>query len=403
MDCRLNASASRTVALTALMVLAAACGPGAAKPAALPAATKTAVPVRTALLPTQAVESIPVRPSATAALPPPSPTPATIGPGYREGINPLSGLPVSDPAALKRVPLMVSISKFPPSSRPQSGLSLASQVWETYIGEGMTRLLAVFYGDYADQLQAILSNRLVEGGDGFVIGPVRSGRVVYQDIKTLFPRARLITAGASAEVAAQLTNRSSVFGNDPKDINSTGVQAAELSSLTPETAVPAEYASLIFDPQPPAGGSPAPSLRIIYNYLNRVGWKYDAASGAYAMSMDRSDGTDELVPATDRLTGEPLLFPNVLVLFAQHRVVNPAGTIIEMQLLYVWDQFGLLLRDGKVYEIQWSTRAGHLQITDRSGAPLALKPGPSFFEVVNYGSLWSKDKLEVRFHNPPLP
>ena len=128
--------------------------------------------------------------------------PTLLGPDqYPEGINPLTGLLVSDPSVLQDCPLLVAVSNFPPSSRRSlSGLSVAAQVWETFIGEGMTRYLAVFYGDYAEQLNGILANPLVDGSS-FAIGPVRSGRVAFEDIKMLFPGATLVTAGASPEVA----------------------------------------------------------------------------------------------------------------------------------------------------------------------------------------------------------
>ena len=63
-------------------------------------------------------------------------------------INPLTGQPVTDPSLLKIPALLVSISNFPASGRPQAGLSFAPFVYEIYITEGSTRFLAVFYGKY---------------------------------------------------------------------------------------------------------------------------------------------------------------------------------------------------------------------------------------------------------------
>ncbi len=393
------------ILLVSLILSACASASPAAVTAPLPAtsAVEAAAPIQAA------VGAAPAEPTEEPAGPGPAPTPSAspppvvIGPGYLPGYNPLTGLPMADPAVLLRKPLLVSVSNFPVSARPQSGLSVTAQVWETYIGEGMTRLLAVFYGDYAERLQAILSNRLAEGGNGFVIGPIRSGRVVFEDIKTLFEGATLITAGASAEVAAQLTNRRSIFGSDPANINSAGVQPSELAGITPANADPAKYASLTFDPHPPAGGKPAGFVRLVYNDLNQVGWTYDAQSGSYLRSQDKADGTGKLVPATDRLTGEPLGFSNVVVMFAQHRIVNRAGTIIEMELLYVRDRNGLLFRDGEMVPVKWSTLGGHLRFTDRDGKVVALKPGPTFFEVFSYQSEWNEAEMEVRYHNPPRP
>jgi len=317
-------------------------------------------------------------------------------------LNPLTGEVVDDPSALTARPLLVSVSNFPISARPQAGLSLASQVWETYIGEGMTRFLAVFYGDYAQHLQEILDNRLAEGsGDGYVIGPVRSGRVVFEDIKTLFEGAALITAGASSEVAEQLTSRVSVYGEDDGNINSTGVEVSDLTRVGEMTVDPERYATLTFDETAPEGGQPADFFRIVYNYYNQVGWEYAPERGAYLRYQDTADGTGELVPALESLTGEQLAFDNVLVLWAQHRYVTP--TIIEMQLVYVWDQRGLLFRDGEIYPVLWSSRSGEFRVYDSDGQPVALNPGSTFVEVVSWQSTWDPEAMVVRYHNPPMP
>ncbi|HKZ54290.1 MAG TPA: DUF3048 C-terminal domain-containing protein [Anaerolineales bacterium] len=334
--------------------------------------------------------------------PQPTPTPSLIGPGYVRGVNPLTGLPAADPQALTSAPLLVSIANFPPSARPQAGVSVAAQVWETYIGEGMTRWLAVYYGDYVQNLEQILANRLAEGSEqGFVIGPVRSGRVVYEDIKTLFPNAKLLIAGASAEVAEKLTNRSSVYGSDPNDINSAGLQPQDLRQENLAQVDPAHYASLTFGDAQLAGCQEAPAVRIVYNYYNHVGWQFDPARGAYLRSQDKADGTGQLFPANDRLSGEQLAFENVVVLFAQHRFVT--NTIIEMELLYVKNRRGLLFRDGLVCPVKWSSLRGKLQFHSAQGTIVPLKPGPSFFEVVSNETSWNAEKMEVRFHTPPRP
>jgi hypothetical protein len=71
------------------------------------------------------------------------PTPRPLGP-----TNPLSGLPVADSSLLEVPVVLVSISHFPATGRPQSGLSFAPFVYEFYITEGATRFLAAFYGEW---------------------------------------------------------------------------------------------------------------------------------------------------------------------------------------------------------------------------------------------------------------
>jgi hypothetical protein len=343
------------------------------------------------------VEVQATRPTAT----PVPPTGEPQGESQASNVNPFSGEVVEDPESLKLRPILVSISNFPPSARPQSGLSHAVHVFSTFIGFGMNRFLALVYADDLIHLGEIFNNRLAEGGaPEYALGPVRSGRVAFEDIKTLYPHAALVTAGASPEVLAQLSNQTSVFGSDDGDINSTGVGADRLGQLASGAIVDStKYYSLTFNSEPPKGGSQAEFLRVIYNYLNQNGWQYDPISGQYMRLQDQADGSGELLPMTDALTGEPLGFENVVVLWAQHTYISP--TVIEINLAYVWDHFGLLYRDGKVYEIKWATRNGKLTLYDDEGKPIPLKPGHTWFEVMSYQSTWDRVKSIVRFHEPP--
>ena len=62
--------------------------------------------------------------------------------------NPLTGLLVADPSLLELPAVLVSISHFPVTARPQAGLSFAPYVFEIYITEGATRFLTTFYGEF---------------------------------------------------------------------------------------------------------------------------------------------------------------------------------------------------------------------------------------------------------------
>ena len=67
---------------------------------------------------------------------------------FPEGVSPLTGLPVEDPSLLDARPVFLSVSIFPPSVRPPTGLSVSPIVYELYIGDGDTRLMAGFYGQF---------------------------------------------------------------------------------------------------------------------------------------------------------------------------------------------------------------------------------------------------------------
>ncbi len=331
-----------------------------------------------------------------------SPTQPVVGPAYRRGFNPLTGLPVRAAAELLRPPVLVSITNFPPSARPQAGVSQAAHVWETSIGEGLSRMLAVYYGDYIQAFRGLAQDRPATADTDYIIGPVRSGRVAFELIRRLYPGGLLVTRSASPEVIRQLRNQYNVYAADPQDVNSAGLYLSQLETLTEPVADPQRYAGLLFDPRPPAGGEPAERLRIIYNLYTHVGWEYDSSLGAYLRLQDRADGSGALQPATERLTGEQLASENVIVIFARHRFENLEGTILTIELDFRRG-YGLLFRDGRRYPIIWSTLRDRLRLLDMDGEPIALRPGRSFFQVVSLISTWDDEQAVVRFHSPPLP
>ncbi|RPJ54771.1 MAG: DUF3048 domain-containing protein, partial [Dehalococcoidia bacterium] len=92
----------------------------------------------------------------TAALP--ASTPAATAPttaastsslpaiSHPTNINPLTGLPVDDPAKLQRRPLMVRVGN-DPAARPQVGLNSADMVYEEITEWWVTRFTAIFLAE----------------------------------------------------------------------------------------------------------------------------------------------------------------------------------------------------------------------------------------------------------------
>ncbi len=174
------------------------------------------------------VSATPIKPTAT-------PTPA-VG---NKNINPLTGLPVDDPALLNLSPVLVSISNFPISVRPQGGLSFAPHVFEMSIGEGMTRFLAVFYGSFGPEEKMDVN-----------LGSIRSGRLPYEDLRTMYD-GMVVMAGADPTVGSKLN--ATVFR---EKINFDGI--AELAEERTEKRGATELKSLKFLP---------------CNSTRRPGWK----------------------------------------------------------------------------------------------------------------------------------
>jgi hypothetical protein len=233
----------------------------------------------------------------------------------------------------------------------------------------MSRFLAVYYGDYLTELQRLLQEHPDFGPEDPAIGPIRSGRVGYQEIKLFYPDALLIIRYGSPEVIDQLTNLQTVYADDPNDVNSASLTVGEIERFELEPTVPSRYAWLAFDSRVPAGGRSGHSLDLFFSLYDQIRWDYDPAGGRYLRSQDPADGSGSLVPSFDRLSGDRLAADNLVVLFADHKFQNLEGTILSIELAYVPRRFGLLFRDGRQYDIQWSSRGLDFEIRATDGDP----------------------------------
>ncbi len=126
--------------------------PAVPSPSPSPTATTAAAAAISETAPP--TEAAPAGPSPTPSPTPPA-TPApqvsgqAVGPDdFPADYNPLTGLPSSNPDLLDLPAVLLSITNFPPSARPQAGLSYSPLIFEIYISEGMTRFLVPFYADY---------------------------------------------------------------------------------------------------------------------------------------------------------------------------------------------------------------------------------------------------------------
>ena len=335
-----------------------------------------------------------------------------LGPDtFPVGYNPLTGLPVSNPDNLLVPPALVSITNFPVSARPQAGLSYSPFVFEIYIGEGMTRYLAMFYGDFPEVAALADDGSSASGAtasdssspapavgavtDNAMVGPIRSGRLPYESIRKLF-NGFLVMASGSSAVVPSLSQYSNVYGSDADNVNSALIDVTKLEKIAENNQKRIGNLSLQglkFDQNAPDGGLLGNRIWLMYAYLNQVDWRFDAVSGAYNRYQDHADATNfDLI--TDRLNGDALTFENVVVLFAPHEVVTP--TIIDINLLYMKKMPALLFRDGQMYKIFWTTISEDYEVStgklrpirfiDENGDPFPLKPGQTWVEIVQPGT-----------------
>jgi len=299
-------------------------------------------------------------------------------------MNPLTCETVQDPASLNIPPALISISNFPASARPQAGLAWANWVMEGYIGEGMNRFLGVFHGDFPSSNNGG-SMELPDSATS--IGPIRSGRVWYEDWRQLFDGS-LVAASGAPQVLAQLGSFNYYFGSDEGDINSALIPIDKLKDIAESNTHRLGANSLdgnICDINAPADGVAANSFFTFYAPLNQALWKYEPSLGAYQRYQNDTVTGDNFTLMTDRIDSIPLTFENLIIVYANFH--GPKDAYFYIDLLYN-DGPAQIMRDGQLYDIRWSTQAGEyekttgknrpMRFTYDNGDPFPLKPGQTW-------------------------
>lgn len=297
--------------------------------------------------------------------------------------NPLTGELVDDPMQLQRRPLAIKISNAPPGFvRPQSGLNSADWVFEHTAEGNITRFTLILYGKDVDQ-----------------VGPIRSARLIDVELPAMYDAA-LAFSGASVGVNRRLNAAdfaSRIIRSSDPGYYRTGEDKPFEHTLYGRPAVfrqglealglntPPNFNGLLtFTSDPPAGGSPAGSVAIDYQW-ETVEWRYDEGNGRYyrwAAGELHLDGN----------TGEQVNAANVVVIAPFH---VEDGTICEeirnntclhqsVQIQLWGSGTGILLRDGQQYPVTWhrENRNDLLTFTDAEGNPFPLQIGNTWVQLV---------------------
>jgi SdrD B-like domain/Protein of unknown function (DUF3048) C-terminal domain len=493
--------------------------------------------------PTQTATETPIIQSTVTTIPSATSTPqrrlspVTYGPedeDFPSDVNPLTGRQVEEPSLLKLPAVLVSISNMPVTARPQAGPGFAPWVYELYIGEGTTRFLNVFYGEFPRAVPNVtggcevrqeiihpkgewIGNRvwldenengrqdawemgiggvcvhLLNGTNRAVIsetttdsngyyafdrpngnvilqfmksdsyqftkrdvgdddndsdvdingetkdfqpdstesfwdagltgkavseepiatpspvvtgtppnwfippepyvGPIRSGRLTYNQIGHMFPNSCLVYASAAWDIGELLDACQIVYGVDKTTPNSALLPVTRLRELAEKSLNPRQpvnYSGNLFSDNVPQNGRPANKINIFYHAYTQSAWQYDPISQTYLRWTDLADGTGTLIPATDRLTQRQMEFENVIVVFAEHNRFRHNQLDIDFTLGQ--KNFAYLFRDGEAFKIYWSTenRAWEkktglvrpMHFVDGQGNLVPLHPGRAWIHIV---------------------
>jgi hypothetical protein len=306
---------------------------------------------------------------------------------FPEDINPLTGLVVSDPQLLERRPIVIKVTNFPRSVRPQSGLSLADHVYEYYIADNFSRFVGVFYGNDASQVGPIRSARLFDAhvtrmyhgififgwADdivlNFLFAPDLKPHLIVErpdncpPLCRFGPRTAYNTLFAdTTTIAVYLAKRRT--NNDRQDVD-----------------------GLRFEQKIPSSGNPGEKIAIQYSLVSYHYWEYDPRFTRYLRFQETGEdrgGEGEYAPLLDNLTQEQLSANNIIVLLVPHEYYKKSSSTNIIDQPFMGQGLGYGFRDGQVYPLTWKREAAdrlpELALPDGSLYP--LKPGNTWFEII---------------------
>jgi hypothetical protein len=312
-----------------------------------------------------------------------TPTDSTLGVfTFPDGVNPLTGLTVTDPSILERRPVMIKVSNYPRYGRPHAGLSYADVVFDYYIGYGYNRFLAIFYGNNSPS-----------------VGPIRSGRLVDAQLANLY-QGLLVYGNADPQVDKVLVDNLGVRAMPEKDIPCPPVCGDDTHSVAgvfADSAGVTDYASqagipnrkpdlrgMLFDPAVPTGDGYGTFVAIQFGVENRGEWRYDPNTGQYLrwIEQERDGDAWNMIPLVDRVNNQQLAFSNVVILMAHYTTYAP--TLHDISVLdNRAGQTAVFFRDGVMTIGSWKTSDHNrpIQFFDSNGFAYALKPGNTWIVI----------------------
>jgi hypothetical protein len=311
--------------------------------------------------------------------------------------GPLNGEPTPRANANRRA-IAVMIDNYFPDSRPQTGISQASVIFETMVEGGFTRLMAVY-----------LEN------DPSVVGPVRSTRIYFDDWAAAL-HAVLVHVGGNDDADAQLWQMRPVFNldqgtdafllgyNNPYFWRSAArsmpdnmyANIVKLRNYATKRGQNWRYGNASLPHKQPASTAARgragtltigfvdplyPGMPPLSDY--QVQYRFDPASDSYL----RVDGGQAQVDAGSH---QPFRAQNIVIMHVGAGTPDQAaGTTVDAVSIPVTgsgpaDYF----RDGHVQHGAWQQNdpLAPLRLLDPHGHPMKFNPGQTWIEVVPQGS-----------------
>jgi len=297
--------------------------------------------------------------------------------------NGLTGEAIDEPSNLRPYAVMINNIKV---ALPHCGVSKADIIYEVLV-EGTTRMMAIF-------------SDITDAG---ALGSMRSIRPYFIELARSYD-AIVVHAGGSEQAYSDISTKgidnmdgvrgaygSSIFYRDPSrahagyehSLFTTGEKLLKYTSILgfreEHTEEGYDYGLNFTEDGTPEGGYAAESMVVNFgSYGKTTTFAYDETSGQYSVSQYGGS-------YIDGNTGEALSFENVLVLYADTRVLDNAGRL-AVNLTGTGD--GHFICGGKAADITWS-RDGDgekFRYSLSDGSELLLGVGKTYICIVPTGS-----------------
>jgi hypothetical protein len=323
-----------------------------------PAVTTTEAPTTTTLLTTTTATTVPAT-STTTAVP--------------LATSPLNGMPVEDETLLARRVMAVKIDNHT-RSRPQSGLDLASAVYELPV-EGITRFIALFHHT-----------------DATYLGPIRSGRP--SDGRLLNPLdATFAISGGQPWVQQQIRAEDiHLIGETPPAMFRISSRSAphNLYGDTEQLRGIADARGYPNDPPPtmfafgelPESAGTATQIAMDFGNNFVVVWTWDPASSNYLRNFGGSPA--ELMDRDG--VRSPLTAETLVVILAERYTEQPPDD--QGSAVPAMDTVGsgqaYVFAEGRMLSGTWQreSSADLITLTADDGTPLPVPPGYLWISIV---------------------
>jgi hypothetical protein len=282
------------------------------------------------------------------------------------GVAPLTGRPDPTGIARHRPALAVKIENTP-DARPQAGLDTADVVYEEQVEGGITRFWAVF--------------NATTPGD---VGPIRSVRAMDPNLVAPLGGIAAYSGGTAANEAlirqapvtgVDETNAGSAYYRSPARVAPHNLYG-HAALLWRRAASPVPPPALFhYDPARPPHAEPAPVVTLGFAPPYDVTYTYRPATRTWA----RSYGT---VPHR-AASGRTIAPTNVIIQLVTYDHGGDAQLVGDAPGQVAW-----LLRDGVLVTGHWAKPDARTptRYTDPSGAPITLRPGTTWVELLPTGA-----------------